>query len=67
MVLWGSFINLILIAYLPVMVAVFISVVGIKWEGADGPTMGSNIWSIFMMNAWLIAPLLLFIIFMRNP
>ena len=67
MVLWGSFLNLILIAYLPVMVAVFISVVGIHWEDSDGPEIGHDIWAIVMLNAWLIAPFLLFIIFMRNP
>ena len=67
MVLWGSFINLILIAWLPVLVSVFISVVGIQWEGATGAQIGSNIWALFMLNAWLIAPFLLFIIFMRNP
>ena len=67
MVLWGSMINLIMAAYLPVMIAVFISMVGIHWSDSDGPEFGHDIWAIFMMNVWLIAPVLLFIVFMRNP
>ena len=67
MVLWGSMINLIIVAYLPVLIAVFISMVGIHWADSDKPEIGHDIWAIFMLNAWVIAPFLLFIIFMRNP
>ena len=66
-ILWGALINLVVVAYLPVMIAVFISIVGLHWEDSDGPELGHDIWAIFMMNAWLIAPFLLFIVFMRNP
>lgn len=65
-ILWGALINLIIVAYLPVMIAVFISIVGVHWSDSDNPEIGHDIWAIFMLNAWLIAPVLLFIVFMRN-
>jgi hypothetical protein len=64
--LWGSFINLILITYLPVCVAMFISTVGLQWEETNTAVLLNNVWTIFMLHAWLLFPIFLFISFYKN-
>ena len=67
--LWGTLINLILIAYLPTMISMFISTVGLQWEDTgdySSAIMYNNLWTIFMLNTWLLCPLVLFIVFYRN-
>jgi len=65
--LWGFLINLIVVAYLPVTTATFISIVGLQWDGADEQAvLLNNVWTIFILHAWLLCPLLLFIMLFKN-
>ena len=74
--LWGTMINIVMMAYLPMLMATFISCVGMQWgEEVDTPMLLSNLWTIFMMCSWIAGPVFLFIIFayrreqigMRSP
>ena len=65
--LWGTIINVILMAYLPMLMATFISTVGIEWgDQISQPVLLSNLWTIFMMCAWIICPIFLFFILWGN-
>lgn len=64
--LWGSIINLILVSYLPVCISMFISVVGLQWEDINSAVRLNNIWTIFMLNAWLLCPVVLFCVIFKN-
>ena len=64
--LWGSIIDLILIAYLPVCVAMFISTVGMQWDVMNNSVLLNNTWTIFMLHAWLLCPIFMFIVLFRN-
>lgn len=64
--LWGSIINLILVSYLPVCISMFISVVGLQWEDINSAVRLNNIWTIFMLNAWLLCPAVLFCVIFKN-
>ena len=66
--LWGSLINLIMVCYLPVVIATFISVVGLQWDSQEKQTAvrANNIWTLFMLFSWLLCPLLLFFMLYRN-
>ena len=64
--LWGSFIDLILLTYLPVCMAMFISTVGLQWDETNSAVLLNNIWTIFLLHAWLLFPVFLFISFYKN-
>ena len=64
--LWGSIINLILVAYLPICISMFISVVGLLWDDINSDVRLNNIWTIFMLNAWLLTPAILFFVIFKN-
>ena len=67
--LWGSLINLVLVFYLPVMVATFISTIGLRWKDAGDSELAvaeNNFWTVFMLNFWLICPILVFIMLWRS-
>jgi hypothetical protein len=60
--LWGTLINLIMLNYLPVTVALFINVVGFEWnQRADSFVIFKNTWTLFMISAWIACPLFLMI------
>jgi hypothetical protein len=65
-VLWGTLINLIMINYLPVLISTFISVVGMQWDEDTSAATANNVWTIFMLQSWLIAPPLIFLVLYRN-
>lgn len=64
--LWGTLINLIIINYLPILISTFISVVGMQWEDSSSAAVGNNIWTIFMLESWLLCPPLLFFVLYKN-
>lgn len=64
--LWGSILDVILMAYLPVCVAMFVSTVGMQWQETNGSVVLSNMWTIFMLHAWILCPIFLFIVLFRN-
>ena len=66
--LWGSLINLIMVCYLPVVFATFISVVGMHWDSKENESAvrANNIWTLFMLFSWLLCPLLLYGILFKN-
>ena len=59
-------IDLILMAYMPVCVAMFISTVGMQWEEMNSAVLLNNLWTIFMLHAWLLCPVFMFIVLYRN-
>jgi len=65
-VLWGTLINIIMINYLPVLISTFISVVGMQWDVDTSEATANNLWTIFMLNCWLICPPLMYIVLYRN-
>ena len=44
----------------------FISSVGMQWEDIDNSVVASNIWTLFMLSAWIVCPIMLVLIFVRN-
>ena len=67
--LWGTLINLILVAYLPTTMSMFISTIGLQWEDTgdyENAILANNVWTIFMLNVWILCPLILFIVFYKN-
>ena len=65
-ILWGTIINLISVNFLPVLTSTFISSVGMQWEDLDNSVVASNIWTLFMLSAWIVCPIMLVLIFVRN-
>ena len=65
-VLWGTLINIIMIFYLPVLISTFISTVGMQWETDTSAATANNVWTIFMLQSWLIGPPLIFLVLYRN-
>ena len=65
-VLWGTLINLIMINYLPVIVSTFISIVGMQWEVDTSAATANNVWTILMLQSWMLCPPLMFIVLYRN-
>ena len=53
--------------YLPVLISAFISLVGMQWETNTSAATANNIWTIFMLQSWLLMPpLLLFVLYRRR-
>ena len=65
-ILWGTLINIIMIYYLPVLISTFISLVGMQWETNTAAATANNVWTIFMLESWLLCPPLLFFVVYRN-
>lgn len=65
-VLWGTLINLIMIYYLPVLISTFISVVGMRWETDTTAALANNIWTLMLLQSWLLCPPLMFLVLYRN-
>ena len=55
-----------MIYYLPVLISTFISLVGMQWEIRTYAATANNIWTIFMLQSWLLMPPLLFFVIYRN-
>ena len=55
-----------MIYYLPVLISTFISLVGMQWETNTSAATANNIWTIFMLQSWLLMPPLLLFVIYRN-
>lgn len=65
-VFWGALINLVLIYYLPGLVATFITLVGMAWyQGGMASTM-TYVWALLMLNVWVMCPLIMLAMLYRN-
>lgn len=65
-ILWGTIINLVMINYLPVIMATFISSIGMQWNDINNAVLLTNLWTILMLSIWITCPVLMILIFLRN-
>ena len=65
-VLWGTFIDIITINYLPVITATFISVIGLQWNDLNSNMLYTNLWTIFMLSCWVSFPIIMLFAIMRE-
>ena len=56
-IFWGAIINLVLVYYLPVLTAAFISNVGMYWEAGGKAATYTNVWTMLLLNIWVVFPL----------
>ena len=64
--LWGSLIDVILLNYLPVMMTCFISLVGLQWQVINNAVILNNVWTLFILISWLLAPVFIFYHLFKN-
>ena len=64
---WGGLINIIMANFLPVLIACFIGLIGIRWD-EDVPTavILTNIGTIFFLHCWILFPMIMYCIMWKN-